>query len=107
MFITLQCGNCDNINCHLCRKYIPEDSKEGCTRKVSEEQGDMFYHYMNEVIPFIAMYKNYDLAQNKLEEIYQFLLKIYDCPIGQLLDDKGKIKPVSRIYDNQSHMESL
>ena len=52
VFITLQCINCEKELCGLARNYIPFDSKEGCTRTVSEETAARFKHYTEEVIPF-------------------------------------------------------
>lgn len=92
MYVTLRCRNCDNIDCKLARQSIPEDSLEGCTREVTDEQVELLLHYKEEVLPFIPMYKNYLGAQEKLEEIYQFLLTIYSCPLGKMLDPKGKVK---------------
>lgn len=46
------CANCDNPNCQLGRLFIPEDSLEGCSRRVSEEEFSRYVHYMTEVIPF-------------------------------------------------------
>lgn len=101
MYITLRCATCDNIDCKLGRYFIPENSKEGCTRKVSEQQAALFQHYQEEVLPFIGMYKNHTAAQEKLNEIYKFLLIIYECPIGKLLDYKGKIKLASNNDDSR------
>ena len=77
MYVTLKCSSCDNIECKLGRYVIPDDSEEGCTREVTEEQAELLQHYQEEVLPFIPMYKNRIAAQDKLEEIYQFLSTIY------------------------------
>lgn len=91
MYITLRCGKCDNAECNLARYFIPEDSQEGCTREVNDEQAENFEHYVQEVLPFVTMYKNHQAAIEKLTEIYSFLESIYTCPIGKLLDSKGKV----------------
>lgn len=106
MYITLKCATCDNIECKLGRYVIPDDSEEGCTREVTEEQAELLQHYQEEVLPFIPMYKNHLAAQNKLEEIYQFLLTIYSCPLGKLINSKGKIILDPKIVDNRLNRES-
>ena len=50
----------------------------------------MLSHYENEVMPFVKMYEDQDIAQEKLEKIYQFLLGIYGCDLGTKLDERGK-----------------
>lgn len=106
MYITLKCATCDNIECKLSRYVIPDDSEEGCTREVTEEQAELLQHYQEEVLPFIPMYKNHLAAQNKLEEIYQFLLTIYSCPLGKLINSKGKIILDPKIVGNRLNRES-
>lgn len=51
-FITLRCIDCENPTCDISRKYVFQNSKEGCTREVSEEVAARYYHYMEEVVPF-------------------------------------------------------
>lgn len=106
MYITLKCATCDNIECKLGRYVIPDDSEEGCTREVTEEQAELLQHYQEEVLPFIPMYKNHLAAQDKLEEIYQFLSTIYSCPLGKLINSKGKIILDPKIVDNRLNRES-
>ena len=105
MYITLKCATCDNIECKLGRYVIPDDSEEGCTREVTEEQAELLQHYQEEVLPFIPMYKNHLAAQDKLEEIYQFLLTIYSCPLGKLINSKGKIILDPKIVGNRLNRE--
>lgn len=50
--VTLRCINCEQELCGLAKKYVSYNSKEGCTRKVSEETAARFEYYMEEVIPF-------------------------------------------------------
>lgn len=50
----------------------------------------MLSHYENEVLPFVGMYEDQKIAQEKLDNIYQFLLGIYGCDIGAKLDERGK-----------------
>lgn len=90
MYITLLCGECDNADCCVARAYIPEDSQEGCTREVTEEQQERIQYYMNEVLPFVHMGSSPQAAQSQLEEIASFLDTIYLCPLGTRLDSRGK-----------------
>lgn len=107
MYITLQCISCDNVNCRYGRYFIPDDSLEGCTRKVSEEQWEKLEHLTKEVLPFIPMYKNRHTAQDKLQEISTFLDEIYSCPLGKLLDAKGKVIESPKIADKRLNRVSM
>ena len=77
MFIKLQCRTCDNIDCQLGRKVIPEDSLEGCTREVSEDLAAQYYHATEEVLPFVLLGKNPDSSWEKLEEITRVQEQVY------------------------------
>lgn len=90
MFIKLQCRTCDNIDCQLGRKVIPEDSLEGCTREVSEDLAAQYYHATEEVLPFVLLGKNPDSSWEKLEEITRIQEQVYQQKIGSLLDSKAK-----------------
>ena len=103
MYVTLRCATCDNAECNLGRYLIPDGSQEGCTREVTDEQAEKLQHHEEEVLPFIPMYKNHIAAQQKLEEIYQFLQTIYSCPLGKLLDTKGKIIPDPNIVSKRQN----
>ena len=50
-YITLNCADCENSDCDLANKYIPDGSKEGCTRRVPEDIAALYYHYIEEVLP--------------------------------------------------------
>lgn len=91
MFITLKCRECDNIDCPIAREYIPDDSIEGCTKDVTEEDAEKFYYYTEEILPFVRQYENFDVAQKRLDEIYIFLNHLYGLPTGNKLDSKGKV----------------
>lgn len=91
MFISLSCGDCDNEYCTCARKYIPEGSKEGCTREVDEQQQELLYHYKNEVLPFLVIGKPTSQKLKRLEEIDDFLHSIYNCPLGRKIDQRGKV----------------
>lgn len=91
--ITLRCIECENSMCGLARKYVPVDSLEGCTRKLSEETASKYYHYMNEVWPMMdsAIYSLEHIGK-KYAEIIEFLNnEIYTSPIGQKIGKNGKI----------------
>lgn len=44
-YLRLFCHDCENINCPYGRRYCPEGSKKGCTRKITEETYDKFFYY--------------------------------------------------------------
>jgi hypothetical protein len=91
MFVTLRCGKCGNMNCDICPigTYIPEGSKRGCTREVTEDI-NATYEYLMEEIKYsdssTTKYKDY--LNTELESLYQ---NIYSCPISRKLDKNGKI----------------
>ena len=92
VFIKLNCHDCDKIDCGIAKKLVPFESKEGCTRKVSEEVAAQFQHYMEEIIPFWPEYDQ-QYVQQSYQEIINFLEKeIYSAPIGQRLDPEGKVR---------------
>ena len=91
MFINLFCGDCDNEYCTCARNYIPEGSKEGCTREVDEQQQELLYHYKDEVLPFLTIGKITSEKFEKLQEIDKFMHSIYNCPLGRKIDQRGKV----------------
>lgn len=107
MFVTLRCAGCDNPNCKIGRYIIPDDSLEGCTREVTDEQAAQLTHYIDEVLPFIPMYKNTDVIYQKFDEIYDFLQSIYTCPIGRLLDARGKVIDNPKTSDNRINKKPI
>lgn len=86
--ITLRCKDCENFNCSLYPVgiYIPEDSLQGCTRKLSDLDFDKYIHYTEEVLPFLFINNNID----KFKEAYNFLQHIYKLPVGQKIGKNGK-----------------
>ena len=95
MKLKLRCYTCDNTVCDKARRYIPEDSLEGCLREVSDEDYETYYHYMSEILPmlpiFAAQGSNVDDSFN---EIFNFLnKKVYQAPFVKKLDRRGKVKP--------------
>lgn len=91
MFITLKCSTCGNTDCAYARKYIPEGSEEGCTRNVSEELAERFFHHTQEVLPFLAMRPRSESTDKAYAAIEENLESIYASSLGRLLDSKGKI----------------
>lgn len=91
-YITLRCVECGNTHCSICPcgTYVPEDSLRGCTRKVSELDAEKFYHYQQEVIPFIHMNKNQETSCRTHNEILNFFERIYSSPLGKRLGKSGK-----------------
>lgn len=51
-FITLRCRDCEQDYCVYQLKGSYIKNKEGCTRKVSEEDAARFKHYTEEIVPF-------------------------------------------------------
>lgn len=89
MYITLECGTCDNLDCPF-PKAIWTD-KEGCTRDIDEEVANKLYHYQNEVIPFWRL-KNQETVDKEYREIMDFLYDyIYNAPIGNKIAADGKV----------------
>lgn len=92
IYLKLSCKNCDFVECGIKLRNQIIKGKEGCTRKVSEEVADQFYHYTQEIIPFWKLY-NEKYIQESYKEIIDFLYqKVYAAPIGQRLDPDGKIR---------------
>lgn len=52
VYITLNCKNCDFVECGIKLKNTMIHGKEGCTKKVNEDVAAQFYHYTEEVMPF-------------------------------------------------------
>lgn len=92
VYLTLNCYDCDFIECGIAKKWVSAKSKEGCTRKVSEEIQSKFFHYIEEVIPFWCLQtKKY--VRESYKEIIDFLYnEIYAAPLGQRLDPDGKVR---------------
>lgn len=88
--ITLRCIDCENIECKDSKKYIPIDSLYGCTRKIPESLYEEYYHYMEEIIPFMYTKTTKEYQTSTYKKIIDLLYKIYSCPIGQLLNYSGK-----------------
>lgn len=102
MFVTLRCQKCDNVDCPIARKYVPYESLEGCTRRVSESLAAKFRHDIEEVLPFA--WKRED-SQQVFNAIEKDLNEIYAAPIGCKLDAKGK-KIDSKIDPNLTEEKS-
>lgn len=90
--IKLQCNQCENDSCCYSKKYIAENSLEGCTRKVDEDMEIEYFHLINEVAPFMYMKTSKEYQNKTYKEIIDLLFKIYSMPIGVKLDKNGKAK---------------
>ena len=90
--ITLQCKDCEYIECPIVPNGTYWRGKQGCTRKVLEGVADAYVHYMEEVVPFLRTYSS--AARDKLyNEVIDFLYsEIYSSPLGQKLGPDGKVK---------------
>lgn len=91
MFVTLKCSMCGNMDCMYARKYIPEDSLEGCTRQVSEELAEKFIHDTQEVLPFLRTRHRTESTDKSFAAIEKNFESIYSSPLGRLIDSKGKV----------------
>lgn len=92
MYITLRCRLCGHITCPYARKYIPENSEEGCTRKVTEELAERFIHDTQEVLPFLPLRPRTQATDDAFARIEFDFEQIYQSPLGRLVDSKGKAK---------------
>ena len=102
MFVTLRCQKCDNVDCPIARNYVPYESLEGCTRRVSESLAAKFRHDIEEVLPFA--WKRED-SKKLFDMIQKDLNDVYAAPVGCKLDDKGK-KIDSKIDPNPQEEET-
>lgn len=87
--ISLHCHECDNDSCLLCciGEYVPEESRRGCTRKLDDDTYAEYEHINNEILPFLSL----GMYKNEIERVDEFLKYVYKrCPIGTVLDEKGK-----------------
>lgn len=94
MKLKLRCYTCDNAICDKARKYISEDSLEGCIREISEEDYETYYHYMSEILPMLPIFAAQGSdVDDSFNEIFDFLnKKIYQAPFIKKLDRRGKVK---------------
>lgn len=92
MYITLRCFDCENIECKICPcgKYISENSKQGCTRQLTDEEADKYYHLLEEVRPFIYKDTTKEYQNKTYKKIIDFLYDIYSKPLGQKIGKSGK-----------------
>lgn len=91
-FISLRCIDCENTTCRAAKRYVPIDSLEGCTRKVSEDDAAKYYHLLEEVAPFLYIKTSKEYQSRTYKEITDFLEYIYSKPFGQKLNRKGTIR---------------
>lgn len=91
-FISLRCIDCENTNCRISKRYVPIDSLEGCTRKVSEDEAAKYYHLLEEVAPFLNIKTTKEQQSRIYKEIIDYLEYIYTKPFGQKLNKRGEIR---------------
>lgn len=89
MYVDFHCCDCDNDTCFLCPlgRYVPQDSRQGCTRKMDEDLYAQYEHLSQEVLPFMSL-GQYKGDYKEFDEVNNFVFT--RCPIGTVLDDKGK-----------------
>lgn len=90
-FITLRCYDCENTNCAISRKWIHPDSKEGCTRELSEDDMIKYYHYINEIMPFLYVNTSKSYQNEEYHAFMDLLDSIYSAPLGQRIKDRRKL----------------
>lgn len=93
MCVKLQCGECENIDCPIARRYIPEDSQEGCVRKIEDDLYVEYIHYLEEVAPFMYSNTTKEYQCRIYQEIIEVLAKAYDSPAVQKTNPRGKVIP--------------
>ena len=69
--VSLHCHECDNDSCPLCRigEYVPEESRQGCTRKLNDDTYAEYEHINNEILPFLSL----GMYKNEIERVDEFL----------------------------------
>lgn len=91
IIITLKCTDCDNTECKYNSKWIHQDSNNGCTRRLDEETAAQYFHYLEEIIPFMYSNTKSEYQKRIYNEILDFLYNsIYVAPLGQIIRDKHK-----------------
>lgn len=89
--IKLKCIDCENTECKISRLMIPEESKEGCIRKIPEELYIKYSHYMNEVAPFMYKDTTKEYQTKTYIEIIDLLFSIYEYPAIKKTGTNGKV----------------
>lgn len=91
-YVSLRCNQCSSLDCDVCPIGTWVDSSEeclrGCTRRVSDDDIARYVHLREEVLPFC---KDFDSICRTCDELYEVEQSISHAPIGQRLDDKGKV----------------
>lgn len=92
VFVTLNCHDCEcpPHECSIYPKFMNPRGKQGCTRRITEDDKDKFTHYTEEVLPFIRMYKNSTTAIKTYNEMCDFFQYIYSRPLGTIINAQGK-----------------
>lgn len=89
MYVDFHCCDCDNDTCLLCPlgSYVPQDSGQGCTRKMDEDLYAEYSHLKDEVLPFIPL-GQYKCNFEEFDRVNNFIFN--RCKIGTVLDIQGK-----------------
>lgn len=91
MFVTLRCAECDNVDCDIARRYVPDGSLEGCTRGLDDAQAQALYHCVSEVLPFLHLRGRSATTDAQFQEIDGCLGKAYAAPLGRRIAADGKV----------------
>lgn len=92
IYLKLHCADCSmGDDCSLWPHGALMIGKEGCTRRITEDERIQFYHYMEEVAPLLRTYKTDEARRAAINEIEDFLYNtIYCKPAGCKIDKDGK-----------------
>jgi hypothetical protein len=89
-YLYLRCYECENCGCQFGSPIAWEDSHAGCTRQVSQEQADEYYHYTNEVMPFLYIDTSKEYQNKEYNNFMSILDNIYSCPLGKEFNNNYK-----------------
>ena len=91
-FIKLSCDDCENLSCSLCPigTYIPQDSQQGCTKEVCENDYIQYENFLHERIPFMRTLSEQE-SRTLYNDYIDFLNKIYQSPTKNRLGKSGKV----------------
>jgi hypothetical protein len=81
--VRLYCQDCECTNCTCGPRWYPYDGEAGCTRKVPEELAIEYFHYTNEVMPFLYLDTKREYQTREYKNYIALLDKLYSAPLGQ------------------------
>lgn len=93
VIIELKCRDCDNADCPIVTQSSELWHKYGgCSRRISEDISIEYFHYMNEIEPFIQQYENEKTKKNMRKKIMNFLFeKIYKAEFVHYYSHTGHV----------------